>query len=192
MRQGPQGDQGVRRAQPRVAASVHDLQQLYRELHVPDAAAAALDLGELLASLADVFLEPHLRASHIVDRGGCELGRVHERLDPLEEPGTDLRVARDRPRLDHGLALPRRGLAARSRRGSPRATAERAVAASGRSATSTRSAMPSDVGWASIAVRAATARSATPERPGLCRRARRADRRRSRSSARGHRACRGR
>ena len=40
----------VRLAQALVAPPVHDLQELHGELDVADAAAAALDLGELLAA----------------------------------------------------------------------------------------------------------------------------------------------
>ena len=110
-RECPQRRQRVRRAQPRVAAPVHDLQQLHRELDVADAAPSALDLGELLPALADVLLEANLRASHVVDRGRRELRRVHERRDALDEPRPQMPVARDRAGLDHGLALPGRGLA---------------------------------------------------------------------------------
>ena len=86
---------GVRAPQTGVAPAVHDLEQLDGELDVANAAAAALDLGELLAALADVLLEPHLRPAHVVDRGGLEMRRIHEGLDPGDERA---RRASRRPR----------------------------------------------------------------------------------------------
>ena len=62
--------QRVRLTQFRVATPMHDLQQLHRELHIADAASAALHLGELLAATADVLLQPNLRAADVVDRVG--------------------------------------------------------------------------------------------------------------------------
>ena len=109
-RQGREGGERVRRSQSRVAAPVHDLQQLDRELDVADAAPPPLDLDELLAPLADVLLEAHLRAAHVLDRGRCELGRIHERRDAVDEPPPELVIARDRPRLDHRLPFPGGGL----------------------------------------------------------------------------------
>ena len=85
---------------------MHDLQQLHGELHVADPAAAALDLGQLLAAAADVLLQAHLRAADLVDRAGLELHRVHERGHAVDELRAEPRVAGDAARLDHGLALP--------------------------------------------------------------------------------------
>ena len=67
------------------APAVHDLEQLDGELHVADAAASALDLGQLLAALTDVLLEADLRAADVVDRGGLEPLGVHERRHARDE-----------------------------------------------------------------------------------------------------------
>ena len=83
--QGRERREGVRRAERRVTPSVHDLEQLDRELDVADASAPALDLGQLLATLPDVFLEPNLRPANLVDRRRLQTIGIHEWLDPRDE-----------------------------------------------------------------------------------------------------------
>ncbi len=104
--QGRERSERVRLAQPRIATSVHDLQQLHRELHVADPAATALDLRELLPAATDVLLQPDLGPTDVVDRAGLQLLRVDERRHAVHERRADPRIARDRARLDHRLPLP--------------------------------------------------------------------------------------
>ena len=88
-----------------------DLEQLHRELDVADAAAAALDLGELLAATPDVLLESHLRTPNVVDRGLVQILRVDELGDAFDERVAEPFVADGGSRLDHRLAFPGRGFA---------------------------------------------------------------------------------
>ena len=81
----------VRIAQALVAPAVDDLEELHGELDVADAAAAALDLGELLAAAPDVLLEPDLRAADVVDRGLVEVLRVDELGDAVDERRAEAR-----------------------------------------------------------------------------------------------------
>ena len=109
---------------------MHDLQQLDRELDVADPAAAALDLGELLAALTDVLLQPNLRPADLVDRCGLQVIGVHELLDAPDEGFAEREVARGRSSLDHRLALPRGGLASVVREGRLERPAQCGAAAS--------------------------------------------------------------
>ena len=81
--------------------------QLHRELHVADAAATALHLGQLLAAPPDVLLQADLGAADVVDRARLELVRIDERRHAGDERRADPRIARHRTRLDHRLPLPR-------------------------------------------------------------------------------------
>jgi hypothetical protein len=99
--------QRVRAAKRRISAAVHDLQQLHRELDVADAAAPTLDLGQLLAALADVLLQANLCAPHVVDGRGLQVRRIHERRHAVDEGAAKVEIARRRACLDHRLSFPR-------------------------------------------------------------------------------------
>ena len=88
-----------------------DLEQLHRELDVADAAAAALDLGELLAATPDVLLESNLRTPNVVDRGLVQILRIDELGDAFDERVAEPFVADRGSRLDHRLAFPGGGFA---------------------------------------------------------------------------------
>ena len=93
LRQRGERAERVRLAQPSVAAAVHDLEELHRELDVADAAAAALHLDELLAAAPHVLLEPNLRAPNVVDRGLVQVLGVDEPGDAVDERLAELAVA---------------------------------------------------------------------------------------------------
>ena len=106
-----EGAEGVGLTQPLVPPAVDDLQELDRELHVADPAVSALDLDARLARGAHVLLQTHLHAADLVDRRLGELGREDDGRHGVDERRTEVRVSRHGARLDHRLALPRRGLA---------------------------------------------------------------------------------
>src|SRR5439155_19476337 len=97
-------------AQALVPASVDELEELHRELHVADPPTPPLDLHRLLASRPHILLDTDLGPPDLVDGTGRELLRVHERGDLSDEPIADLEIARDRASLDQGLSLPRGGV----------------------------------------------------------------------------------
>src|SRR5439155_13031420 len=95
-----------------------------------DPAAAALDLGQLLATLSDVFLQPNLRPADLVDRRGLQMVGIDERLDARDEGLAEGDIARGGSGLDHRLALPGGGLAFVVREGCLERAAQCGAAAS--------------------------------------------------------------
>jgi hypothetical protein len=104
----PQRIQCGRRAQRRIAPAVHELQQLHRELDVPQPARTALDFAVHLLE-RDVVDDAAAHRAHVLDRVG-PLGRLPDhRCRAASHSSPRRQVARGRPRLEHRLELPGAG-----------------------------------------------------------------------------------
>ena len=92
-------------AQRRLAAAADQLQGLHQEFDLADAARAALDVvGEFLAR--DFGGDRRLHLAQAVERAVVEVAAIDERPQRLEEALARGDVARHRPRLLPGVALP--------------------------------------------------------------------------------------
>jgi hypothetical protein len=85
---------------------VDQLEQLHRELDVPDPPAAALHRGGVLPAGPDVLLDPHLHGPHVIDGGRFQVLRVHDGFEVRDHRLTQLQLAGDRPGLQPCLPLP--------------------------------------------------------------------------------------
>ena len=96
-----------RRADARVGATVHELQQLHRELDVADATATALDLAFVEPALVELGLAARLHRADLPN----DVGPRHVGKDAparfVEEARAEPVVARHRARLQQRLELPR-------------------------------------------------------------------------------------
>ena len=100
-----QRDERRRAAQHHVAAAVHELQELHRELHVAQSTAAELELAIRLAR-GDVILDALPHALHVGDEVRA-IGRgPHEGQDGVDIGLAQRSVAGRRPGLEQGLELP--------------------------------------------------------------------------------------
>ena len=98
--------QRVRGTDRRVVATVHELQQLDRELDVADPAAPRFSSRSSSPRPMRLAFGARLHRPHRPHRVRAEHVRPHERLDELGEARAQLGVAGDRPRLDERLELP--------------------------------------------------------------------------------------
>ena len=92
-------------AQGLVGPSVHELQQLHRELDVAQAPGAELELAVGLGR-RDVLLDPAAHRLHVVDEVGPARRLPHHRLHRIAVGLPDSEVPRDRAGLEQGLELP--------------------------------------------------------------------------------------
>ncbi len=106
-RQGAQGGQSGRLSHAVVLATVHQLEQLYRELDVPYPAATELDLplGEALAG--DGLLGPRFHGPQRPQFIGTEGPAPHPPGRLFNELSTQFGEAGHRPRFQQGLEFPR-------------------------------------------------------------------------------------
>ena len=92
-------------AQRRLAAAADQLQCLHQEFDLADAAGAALDVvGQFLAR--DFGGDRRLHRAQAVERAVVEVAAIDERPQRVEEALAGRDVARHRPRLLPGVALP--------------------------------------------------------------------------------------
>ena len=105
-RQDGEGAERVRLAQSRIAAAVHDLEELHRELDVADPAPPPLDLDPGLAPGSHVLLQADLHPAHLLDGMRGELLAVHEGGDQVHEGPPHAEIARNGPGLDQRLPFP--------------------------------------------------------------------------------------
>ena len=98
-------DQGRGAAYEDVAAAVDELEQLHRELHVPQAAPAELELtvGVLRR---DRLLHPAPHRLDVLDEPRPVGGPPHQRCERVDVRPAELEVASDRTRLEQRLELP--------------------------------------------------------------------------------------
>ena len=87
--------------------TVHELEQLHRELDVADAAAAPLELAFGQALALGEILRPFLHRADLAYRIGIEDARATRGARELHEAIAEGRVAGDRARLEQRLELPR-------------------------------------------------------------------------------------
>jgi hypothetical protein len=83
------------------------LEELHRELDVPDAAAPALHLAVREAAAVHLSLRPGLHRPHRANRVRVEDLRPDDWLHELEKATAEVAVAGDRPGLQERLELPR-------------------------------------------------------------------------------------
>ena len=149
-------------AQRRVAAPVHELQQLDGELDVAQAAAAELDLALGLRG-RDVLLDPAAHRLHVGDEAGPVAGLPHQRPQRVDVGPAEVGVAGDRAHLEQRLELPGAGpLLVVGAVAGERAHQRRRSLPSGRSAASTCQAASAQIRmraaatWAALVTAAAS------------------------------------
>lgn len=103
--EGGERVEGGAAVQSRVAAAVHELEQLDGELDVPQSAGAELELA-LDLGCGDVVDDPAAHLLHVGDEVLALGGLPDERGDGVDVVGAELRVAGHRPRLEQCLELP--------------------------------------------------------------------------------------
>ncbi len=105
---GELGEGGQRGAKPqgRVAAAVHQLQQLHGELDVPDAPAAALELPVVEAPASDQRLGAGLHRAQLGELVGTEAPGPQVLRRRLFELPAGSRLSRRVPGLQEGLEFP--------------------------------------------------------------------------------------
>ena len=104
--EGLERPERVAAADRREVAAVQQLQELDRELDVPDAPGAGLHLSSPAAALG-LLLDLPLHRLDLVDLGKAQEPLVDERLNRVDELRPEGRVAGHRADLDERLALPR-------------------------------------------------------------------------------------
>ena len=103
------GLQRVRLAQPRVVATVEELQGLHDELDLADSTPSELDVGRLAALRADGAVDLRFHRADRRDDARVDAGAIDGLAREVPEAGADGRVAGRDARLDQGLALPQLG-----------------------------------------------------------------------------------
>ena len=94
------------KAESRIPAPVHQLQQLHRELHIPDPAATPFELTVVEAPLGDDRLRSGLHRSQLCEVVGSESPRPKVLRGRHFEQPAGVRVASAVARLQQGLELP--------------------------------------------------------------------------------------
>src|SRR5215510_3849608 len=95
--EGIQRSERVRLAQARIPGAMGELQHLCEELHLPDPAAANLDVA---IDRAVRLLHACFVPEHLLERGMIQIPAVDERPDEHEESLAQPGVSPNRPRLD--------------------------------------------------------------------------------------------
>ena len=106
LHQGVQRLDGRQDAQRFVVAAVDQLQQLHRELHVAQAAAAELELAQLQL-VGDVLDDAVAHRLDVLHEGIALGGRPHQRRQGLDVLAAKVQVAGHGPGLELRLELPR-------------------------------------------------------------------------------------